>query len=262
MQKAKKEDFRMEEELRAQRIKYEESSDDVLRRMGEIQDSEAESMADLGAFLDAEFEYYDRCRDIMYNLRRQWPAGQQKQRTRSKSLTAHSFGATREESPPPPPLPEPEPRATIGSRVKTITPSSRTVSNGYRLPTPEYNDRHPSKPALNRTSTAPIAFEGPTTVDRMGRTRSDQGVVPPPLPRGRPSANDYPDENTTGSPISGRYSYIDRERAESPSNVISRSSSNNTLSNVYAANSARGKQPPAPPAKKRPPPPPPKKVTS
>lgn len=268
MQKAKKEDFRMEEELRAQRIKYEESSDDVLRRMGEIQDSEAESMADLGAFLDAEFEYYDRCRDILYNLRRQWPAGQQKQRTRSKSLTAHSFGngAAREESPPPP-IPEPEPRATIGSRVKT---SDRSVSNGgHRQPTPEYNDRLPTKPAFHRTSTAPVSFEGPTTADRMSRNRSDHGVVPPPLPRNRPAVNDYPDENS-GSPGRDRYAYADRESAGSPassaygSHVISRSSSNNTLSNVYSANSARKQPPPPPPAVKKrpPPPPPPKKVTS
>lgn len=74
MQKQKKEDFRLEEELRSQRIKYEESSDDVYRRMGEIQDSEAESMANLGAFLDAELEYHDRCRDILLNLRKKWPA--------------------------------------------------------------------------------------------------------------------------------------------------------------------------------------------
>lgn len=75
MQKQKKEDFRLEEELRSQRIKYEESSDDVYRRMGEIQDSEAESMSNLGAFLDAELEYHDRCRDILQNLRKKWPAG-------------------------------------------------------------------------------------------------------------------------------------------------------------------------------------------
>lgn len=65
----------MEEELRSQRIKYEESSDDVYRRMGEIQDAEAESMSDLGAFLDAELEYHERCAEILGSLRKQWPAG-------------------------------------------------------------------------------------------------------------------------------------------------------------------------------------------
>lgn len=75
MQKQKKEDFRLEEELRNQRIKYEESSDDVYRRMSEIQDAEQESMTDLGAFLDAELEYHERAAEILANMRRQWPAG-------------------------------------------------------------------------------------------------------------------------------------------------------------------------------------------
>lgn len=73
MQKQKREDFRVEEELRAQRIKYEESNEDVLRRMTDIQESEAQSLADLSAFLEAELEYHDRCREALFNLKRQWP---------------------------------------------------------------------------------------------------------------------------------------------------------------------------------------------
>ena len=30
---------------------------------------------DLGAFLDAELRYYDRCRDILLQLKQSWPAG-------------------------------------------------------------------------------------------------------------------------------------------------------------------------------------------
>ncbi|KAL3419529.1 bar domain-containing protein [Phlyctema vagabunda] len=75
MTKAKKEDFRVEEELRSQKAKYEESSEDVLRRMQDIKEAEAESVADLGAFLDSELEYYDRCRDELLKLKRDWPAG-------------------------------------------------------------------------------------------------------------------------------------------------------------------------------------------
>ena len=73
MQKQKREDFRVEEELRAQRIKYEESNEDVLRRMTDIQESEAQSLVDLSAFLEAELEYHDRCREVLFNLKRQWP---------------------------------------------------------------------------------------------------------------------------------------------------------------------------------------------
>jgi hypothetical protein len=75
MQKAKKEDFRVEEELRSQKAKYEESSEDVYRRMQDIKEAEADSVSDLGAFLDSELEYYDKCRDELLRLKRNWPAG-------------------------------------------------------------------------------------------------------------------------------------------------------------------------------------------
>lgn len=75
MQKVKKEDFRLEEELRSQKAKYEESSEDVLRRMEDIKEAEAESVADLGTFVDAELEYYDRCREELMRLKAEWPAG-------------------------------------------------------------------------------------------------------------------------------------------------------------------------------------------
>lgn len=75
MQKAKREDFRVEEELRSQKAKYEESSEDVLRRMQDIKEAEAETVVDLGSFLDAELEYYDSCREELLRLKREWPAG-------------------------------------------------------------------------------------------------------------------------------------------------------------------------------------------
>lgn len=74
MQKAKKEDFRVEEELRSQKAKYEETNEDVYRRMQDIKEAEADSVADLTAFLDAELGYYDRCRELLVSLKREWPA--------------------------------------------------------------------------------------------------------------------------------------------------------------------------------------------
>lgn len=74
MQKTKKEDFRMEEELRSQKAKYEESSEDVYRRMQDIKEAEGDSVTDLTAFLDAELSYYDRCREVLLQLKRDWPA--------------------------------------------------------------------------------------------------------------------------------------------------------------------------------------------
>jgi predicted transcriptional regulator len=74
MQKAKKEDFRVEEELRSQKAKYEESSDDVYRRMQDIKEAEVDSVADLTAFLEAELAYYDQCREVLLQLKQNWPA--------------------------------------------------------------------------------------------------------------------------------------------------------------------------------------------
>ena len=74
MQKAKKEDFRTEEELRSQKAKYEESSEDVLRRMQDIKETEQDSVRDLGSFLDAELEYYTKCTAELQRLKDNWPA--------------------------------------------------------------------------------------------------------------------------------------------------------------------------------------------
>jgi hypothetical protein len=73
VQKAKKEDFRVEEELRAQKAKYDESSEDVYRRMQDIKESEVDMIQDLTSFLETELTYYDRCREILLNVKRDWP---------------------------------------------------------------------------------------------------------------------------------------------------------------------------------------------
>lgn len=72
MQKAKKEDFRVEEELRAQKAKYEESNEDVYRRMEDIKEAEVDSVADLTSFLEAELSYYDSCRQTLLQLKQEW----------------------------------------------------------------------------------------------------------------------------------------------------------------------------------------------
>ena len=64
----------MEEDLRSQKVKYEEASDDVYRRMEDIKESEAESVADLTAFLEAELAYHERCREVLMQLKNTWPA--------------------------------------------------------------------------------------------------------------------------------------------------------------------------------------------
>lgn len=72
MEKAKKEDFRVEEELRSQKVKYEEASDDVLRRMQDIKEAETDNVMDMGAFLDAQLEYHERSREALMQLKNEW----------------------------------------------------------------------------------------------------------------------------------------------------------------------------------------------
>lgn len=200
MQKAKKEDYRAEEDLRTQKVKYEESTEDVYRRMEDIRESEAESVNDLRAFVDAELEYYDRCREVLLQLRDDWPVGyvhifkaitfffffhpaqkkltvqnlvwfSQSQNTnaarrggRSRSNTAHSYheryAPVVEE--PPPPMPTQEPRQTLRSSRTTPT---------YLAESPPHSrsrDYSPdagvggSRPSYSRTPT----FEGPSQMRR------------------------------------------------------------------------------------------------
>ena len=73
MQKSKRDDFKIEEELRTAKAKYEESTEDVYRRMEDIKEAEADSIVDLGSFLEAELRYYDRCRDILLHMKETWP---------------------------------------------------------------------------------------------------------------------------------------------------------------------------------------------
>lgn len=73
VERAKRDDFKVEEELRTARAKHEESTEEVYRRMEDIKEAEADSIADLTAFLDAELKYYDRCRDILLQVKETWP---------------------------------------------------------------------------------------------------------------------------------------------------------------------------------------------
>jgi hypothetical protein len=54
--------------LEQRRLNY-----DVFRRMQDIKESEVEMVQDLTAFLEAELTYYDRCREILINVKREWP---------------------------------------------------------------------------------------------------------------------------------------------------------------------------------------------
>lgn len=73
MQKAKREDFRVEEELRSQKAKYEEAEDDVHRRMEDIRDNDSQCVADMTLFLEAQLDYHEKCRQALLQLQSEWP---------------------------------------------------------------------------------------------------------------------------------------------------------------------------------------------
>lgn len=75
MQKARRDDYRIEEEVRTAKAKYEETTEDVGRRMQDIKDAECDTTRDLTSFLDAELEYHERCAEELRRTREMWAAG-------------------------------------------------------------------------------------------------------------------------------------------------------------------------------------------
>ncbi|RKF63846.1 Uncharacterized protein C19C2.10 [Erysiphe neolycopersici] len=270
MQKSKKEDFRMEEELRCQKAKYEESSEDVLRRMQDIKEAEADSLDDLGQFLDAELEYYDRCRDELIRLKRDWPAGQSQitqrdgrrmtPRSRSNTATAHAYSermASHEEASR---TPEPEPRLPIRSQTRLssfIRPDTTHVSSyddgsedeaktSYR----RHNTIPNQKPYCDSNHTTAIHQNSDVVALRTGLRRTN--------PERQDIFGDPSDDSTMNSMSPDRSC---RERSVSPatSSESNPSRSKHTRP-ISTYNNRKGPPPPPPNRSKKPPPPPVKRA--
>lgn len=270
MEKAKREDFRVEEELRSQKVKYEEANDDVIRRMQDIRVAEMDNVMDLETFLDAQLEYHERCCEALLQLKKEWPGGQgptpARRPTRARSNTAHSYQDRGD------PLQEELANATEN---RPAIRSNRNVSSHLECPGREVypvNYGLP-RPVLNRTPT----FEGPTQLrqdysppsdsQRIQRTTSDTMF-------GRGSNAHYQNNRLAVDPYAdpeevSSYGRSSPERmwgnrssspATSHGSVASRQPSATALS---AAGLAKKGPPPPPPsrAKKPPPPPPPMKRT-
>ncbi|KAJ6146853.1 hypothetical protein N7497_008835 [Penicillium chrysogenum] len=251
MEKAKKEDFRVEEELRSQKVKYEEASDDVLRRMQDIKEAEADNVMDMGVFLDAQLEYHERSREALLQLKNEWAGYSQVQApprrpTRPRSNTAHSYQERYE------PLQEElmnatETRPPIRSN-RSITPYSESP------PRETYgNTGGVSRPVLNRVPT----FEGPAQL------RHEQSPVAShtQVGNGRISADPYADSEEVSS-----YGRSSPERMFSGGRSISPATSHGSVpsrrpsaTNLNTIGSKKAPPPPPPSRAKKPPPPPPMK---
>ncbi|RYP40863.1 hypothetical protein DL767_001344 [Monosporascus sp. MG133] len=284
MQKARREDFRLEDELRAAKVKYEESNEDVLRRMQDIREAEAEAIRDLTNFLDAELDYHERCAEELRRTRQEWAAGRgmsngnsrtehglSRRLTRSRSNTAHSHSerndrterwASRHDVEDDEPIPEP-PRLPVRS--------GRQGGSGPTTP-------EPPRPTIARASTYAAGFEPPSGRPSAYREAPlpppdnnflrPRTTIPPPTnmgslrnnlkPVNRVSTNqssssqdvfadEYDTTASSGSP--------DYDRCESPATSygsLSRTTSNNGLATMPNARKA----PPPPPSRAKKPPPP------
>ncbi|KAF9733651.1 BAR domain-containing protein [Paraphaeosphaeria minitans] len=258
MQKAKKEDFRVEEELRAQKAKYEESSEDVFRRMQDIKESEVEMVQDLTAFLEAELSYYDRCREILINVKREWPVHIGRDtlnRSRSRShSTAHGYAERfnpREE--------EPEPEAP---RITIPKLSSRNLS-------PHGNPSPVSRPTYSRQST----FDSPTRSvrdDSPARNRLTRvPTEPTAMLAGRSNlrpprqTNTFADEDDDDYERANGHQTYRRDRSPPSPETSSHGSAMSRAASWSQTDLPLSKKAPPPPppsrAKKPPPPPPPMK---
>ncbi|EXJ63167.1 hypothetical protein A1O7_03612 [Cladophialophora yegresii CBS 114405] len=244
MQKAKKEDFRVEEELRTQKAKYEESEDDVHRRMQEIRDADPESVADLGSFLDAELAYHDKCREALLQLRSEWPArslptrgGRPNPRSRSNTVRSYTHGA------------EPVDEAPVDVRPKITTSRSNQYvyqSSDYS-PAPQLRANY-ARAATFNDSPQPSRDLSPATRPGISRIPSDSLMI-----RTARSNLRNVDEQDVFGDDSGSYSNSsDRGYGDQ---AISPATSHG--SEATPLTSKKSGPPPPPPSRAKKPPPPP-----
>ncbi|TWU77759.1 hypothetical protein ED733_008633 [Metarhizium rileyi] len=164
MHKAKRDDFRMEEEMRISRTKFDDASEDIMRRMQDVQDTEAESIGALGSFLEAQLNYHERAAEELRRIRQSLsdgsransPLHEEMHVSRTRSNTSRSWHNMRQASTeklsstdrlhirrlassnaaqPPPPLPAPsqDPRQ-LSIRASTFGERTPLVSLGTRMP--------------------------------------------------------------------------------------------------------------------------------
>ena len=260
MNKAKRDDYRVEEEVRAQKAKYEESTEDVYRRMQDIVEAENDNVMDLYAFLEAEITYHDRCRDVLMQLKNEWPLA---------SDPADDVPPAR--------------RPGIGSRSRTNTlsrvPTTNTINEDSDLEGPP-----PILPFKSRTSSgtsSPFQPGTPLSKPAIGRAQSNLSEANTVRPMISRTGTDGPSSRGNLRPVSRSRTPVDDDsyfngvredpvdRSSSPAtshgvgSTLSRNTSWSSLSQQAAGVAGEGrvgkKAPPPPPnraTKPKPPPPP------
>ena len=274
MQKAKREDFRLEDELRTSKAKYEESSEDVYRRMMDIKEAEADSVRDLGNFLDSELDYYERCAAELRRVKQDWVGSQTQSLSGSRTS---DFGSVRrpsnrqrgdvmrsyseaddrteqwagrqatygrEPSPEAPRLPTRSARSASNTMPEAVRPGINraiTYREPPQPPVPEISVRQtqtiPSNVGNLRSNLRPVS-----------RIQTNQNLSPDCF------GDEYDTATSSGSP--------DYDRSDSPATSygsLSRTTSNNALRQIPTATSTTSTKkapPPPPPSRSKKPPPP------
>jgi hypothetical protein len=237
--KARRDDFRIEEEVRMNKAKFEETSEDVLRRMQDIKESEVDNITGLTQFLDAELDYHERCAEELRRVRQSWVGGTSSPSNtakigRSRSNTARSWQEPRHQAV----YEEPEAEQEA-PRIPHRSPGSRLAP-----PPPQ-----PARPPIGRAST----FEG-----RSSSTATPLANLRVP---GAPLARVATDSGSYGRHDDVFSDDVSTSRSGSPDwehRTASPATSYGSLSRSTSG-LALGKKPPPPPpnrAKKPPPPPP------
>lgn len=266
MQKAKKEDYRTEDELRSQKAKYEESTEEVSRRMQDIIDAENDNVTDLYSFLEAEITYHDRSREVLMQLKQEWPLANESDssppfvrrsgtnsapRSRQNTLSRLPSNPILEDSDlEPPSLP-----------FRSRNSSGR--SSPFREP-PSPTSLASSKPSFGRSGTTdslplPRPNIGSRTATEASMSRTNLRPTPRPFAgNGTATPNDdesYADEMIARSSSPASY-------GTGNGSAISRNTSWGTLAGSDAQGRTGVKKAPPPPppsraSKPKPPPPPP-----
>lgn len=247
MDKARRDDFRIEEEVRNNKAKFEESSEDVFRRMLDIKEAEADSVTALNEFLEAELDFHERCAEELRRARHSLisgvsPVGGASQYgtsspprqhiaranpVRSRSNTARSWQEPRNGSV----YEEPEPMRERASPVALPT-RMRNISPSHRMGPPQ-----PPRPPMSRAVTT------------EGRPMQRSAVNPPPLPLTR--------VRTDGTAYGSRTDDVFADDASTASGSGSPDIGDRSLSPATSYGSLNRSTGALAAAKKAPPPPPP-----
>lgn len=170
--------------MRTSRAKFDEASDDVLRRMQDIKEAETDSLRELTAFLDAQLDFHDRCADELRRARADLDGlgmaprggggyssyGASPPRTRSRASSyAQRIPQEIYEEYEPEPQPQPQ-RPRVASRQSSRRPPPEV---------PSYRPAAPSRSASTASSIAPSHASSYSHASRSGDRGGDRSVSQP-----------------------------------------------------------------------------------